>query len=77
MFRVGVSMDVLKGAGNSNLILAIDALHPNDDVESVNVGGEYMYNEMFALRAGYKTVFARDSEEGCVLVQVFGGVPGG
>jgi hypothetical protein len=64
MFRVGVSMDVLKGAGNSNLILAIDALHPNDDVESVNIGGEYVYGGMFALRAGYKTMFARDSEEG-------------
>jgi len=64
MFRVGVSMDVLKGAGNSNLILAIDALHPNDDVESVNLGAEYVYGGMFALRAGYKTLFARDSEEG-------------
>ncbi len=64
MFRVGVSMDVLKGVGNSSLILALDALHPNDDVESLNVGAEYMYGGMFALRAGYKTLFARDSEEG-------------
>ncbi len=64
MFRVGVSMDILKGLGNSNLIVAVDALHPNDDVESVNVGAEYLYAGMFALRAGYKTMFARDSEEG-------------
>ena len=64
MFRVGVSMDVLKGIGNSNLIVAVDALHPNDDVESVNVGAEYMYAKMFALRGGYKTLFARDSEQG-------------
>ena len=64
MFRVGVSMDVLKGAGNSNLILALDALHPNDDVESVNMGAEYMYSGMFALRAGYKTLFSRESEQG-------------
>jgi predicted porin len=64
MFRVGVSMDMLKGAGNSNLILSVDALHPNNDVEYVNVGGEYLFNNMFALRAGYKTLFARDSEEG-------------
>jgi hypothetical protein len=67
MFRVGVSMDVLKGVGNSNLILSIDALHPNDDVESVNVGGEYWFNGMFALRGGYKSMFARDSEEGLCL----------
>jgi len=64
MFRVGVSMDVLKGLGNSNLILALDALHPNDDVESLNFGTEYVYGGMFVLRAGYKAIFARDSEEG-------------
>jgi len=64
MFRVGLSMDVLKGKGDSNLILSVDALHPNDDVESVNVGGEYWFHKMFALRAGYKSMLARDSEEG-------------
>lgn len=64
MFRVGVSMDVLKGIGNSNLILALDALHPNDDVESMNVGCEYVLNDMFFLRAGYKSLFSKDSEEG-------------
>lgn len=67
MFRVGMSMDVLKGAGNSNLILAVDALHPNNDVEYMNVGGEYVFNRMVALRAGYKTLFARDSEVGLSL----------
>jgi len=64
IFRVGLSMDVLKGAGNSNLILAVDALHPNNDVEYMNVGGEYVFNNMVALRAGYKSLFARDSEMG-------------
>lgn len=67
MFRVGLGMDVLKGAGNSNLILAVDALHPNDDVEYVNVGAEYTFNRMFSLRGGYKSLFARDSEEGLTL----------
>jgi hypothetical protein len=64
MFRVGLSMDVLKGMADSNLILSVDATHPNDDVESLNVGGEYWFHKMFALRAGYKSLFARDSEEG-------------
>jgi long-subunit fatty acid transport protein len=67
MFRVGLSMDVLKGTGDSNLILSVDALHPNDDVESVNAGGEYWFHKMFALRAGYKSLFAKDSEEGLCL----------
>jgi hypothetical protein len=64
LFRVGASVDLLKGYGKSNLILAADALHPNDDVESVNVGGEYIFNGMVSLRAGYKSLFSRDSEEG-------------
>ena len=64
LFRVGVSVDVLKGLYDSNLIVAVDALHPNDDVESVNAGLEYTYHRMVSLRAGYKSLFARDSEEG-------------
>jgi len=67
MFRVGVSMDVLKGRGNSNLILALDALHPNNNAESVNVGAEYVFNRMFALRAGYNTLFLPDDESGLSL----------
>ncbi len=64
MFRVGISMDVLKGIGKSNFIVSVDALHPNNDVEYMNVGGEYIFDNMFALRAGYKSLFARDSEQG-------------
>lgn len=64
IFRVGVAMDVLKGAGNSNLILSADALHPSDDVESVNLGMEYVFNDLLFLRAGYKELFVTDSEQG-------------
>jgi hypothetical protein len=67
MFRVGVSMDVLKGIGNSNLILSADALHPNDDVEYLNVGGEYVFYDILSLRGGYKGVFAKNSEQGISL----------
>ena len=67
MFRVGISMDVLQGVANSNLILSVDALHPNDDVEYINVGAEYAFNKMFFLRGGYKSMFARDSEEGLTV----------
>jgi hypothetical protein len=77
LFRVGVSVDVLKGLYDSNLIVAVDALHPNDDVEYVNAGLEYTYHRMVSLRAGYKSLFARDSEEGLsfgggVTTKVFG-----
>ena len=64
MFRVGISMDVLKGTSNSNLVIAVDALHPNDDVETVNIGCEYVYNDMFFLRAGHKSIGASGSKDG-------------
>ncbi len=64
MLRTGVSMDVFQGSYNSNLILSIDALHPSDDVEYMNIGGEYVLFNMFFLRAGYKALFASDSEQG-------------
>ena len=67
LFRVGVAMNVLKNRGNSNLILAIDALHPNNDLESINIGAEYALNDMYFLRSGYNTMFAIDSESGLSL----------
>jgi hypothetical protein len=67
LFRVGVAIDVLKGRENSNLILAIDALHPNNDKESINIGAEYVLGNRFFLRSGYNTLFAKDSESGISL----------
>ena len=67
LFRVGASVDVLKGMYNSNLLVAVDAVHPNDDVESMNVGLEYTWGKMVSLRAGYKSLFAKNSEEGLCL----------
>jgi hypothetical protein len=67
LFRVGLSIDVLKGTYQSNLILSIDALHPSDDVESLNVGGEYVFNNFLFLRAGYKGLASKDSQQGLNL----------
>lgn len=63
VFRVGLSMEVLQDEQN-RLTIAADALHPNDNAESMNVGAEYAYNEMFFLRGGYQSLFLKDSEEG-------------
>lgn len=63
LLRVGVSMDVIEQANNL-LTLSIDALHPNDNTESINLGAEYMFNEIFSLRGGYKSLFKKDTEEG-------------
>jgi len=64
MFRIGLSMDVLKGLANNRFIISVDALHPSDDTEYMNLGGEYTFYDMFSLRAGYKELFAKDSEQG-------------
>lgn len=60
IFRVGVAMDIL-GAGeammqsrDNRLTLAIDGNHPNDNYETIGAGVEYMWNNILALRLGYK-----------------------
>ena len=55
IFRFGLSWDALKGASNSNLLVAVDALVPNNNYKSINAGLEYVYNKMFSLRGGYNT----------------------
>ena len=62
MFRVGVSTDILEKSENNSLILAVDALHPSDDLEFMNVGMEYILYNMFSLRAGLSELLAEDSE---------------
>jgi len=63
LFRVGVAMDVLKSNIN-RLTVAADAAHPNDNTEYVNVGMEYVFNNVTAIRFGYKNMFTEDTEEG-------------
>lgn len=61
-FRIGVAYDLINLERN-RVTLAMDALHPTDNVEYVNVGTEYMWNNIFALRAGYKGLLKEDSRE--------------
>lgn len=63
LFRVGVAMDILKGKRN-RMTLAIDAVHPNDNTENLNLGVEHVFNNMIFLRIGYKNLFTKDGEEG-------------
>lgn len=60
MIRIGVSMDII-GTGDvllpsrfSRLTLALDAEHPNDGPEHLNLGAEYAVKEMVYFRAGYR-----------------------
>jgi hypothetical protein len=42
----------------------LDALHPNDNSEYVNLGVEATLNNFVSLRAGYPSLFKDDSIEG-------------
>ncbi len=66
IMRVGVAMDALK-TESSVVHLGVDAVVPNDNNQYVNVGAEYVFKNFMALRAGYRTLFLENSEEGLTL----------
>ena len=58
-FRVGISMDLFKKELH-HLSGALDGVHPVDNLETLNLGFEYWYSNILALRTGYKV----NSDEG-------------
>lgn len=68
-FRLGVAYDLIDDDSNL-LTIALDGNHPNDNSERLNLGLEYWYRKMAALRAGYKFRLGpdrSDDEEGLTL----------
>ena len=67
LLRIGVAAYPIV-TDNMRLTLAVDALHPNNNDESVNVGAEYELSRpgfgSFFMRAGYKALFLKESEFG-------------
>ena len=62
--QIGLSRD-FHFLDSQRLTIAIDATHPNDNDQWVNVGGELaLFDEVVFIRAGYKTLFLKDSQEG-------------
>ena len=57
IFRLGVSMNVLDmwdiNSSEQSMIVAVDATHPRDYREQLNVGAEYTFMQMISLRGGY------------------------
>ena len=66
LFRIGLSWDALRTA-NHTFALSTDAAHPNDNYEYLNFGAEYDFRNLIALRAGYRNLFAADSEQGLTM----------
>lgn len=67
IFRIGVSVYGFK-TESQNLVIAVDALHPNNNSESINVGAEYNYlmpgyGEV-SIRGGYKGLYMDESHYG-------------
>ena len=65
-FRVGMSVPVQVG-DNSRVTLAADAFQPNDNSNSVSIGGEWTYADLISARAGYQNLFLEDGESGLTL----------
>jgi hypothetical protein len=65
--QIGISKD-FHFMDDQRLTLAVDGIHPNDNGQYLNVGGELaLLDELIFLRAGYKTLFLEDSQEGLTL----------
>jgi hypothetical protein len=66
IFRAGISYQFVFSE-DYNLVVAADAMHPNDNSESVNLGGELNLLNYVSLRGGYRNLFLDDLEGGLVL----------
>ncbi len=62
-FRVGLAGEVVKSQAVRVTLLA-DALRPSDNTETIQAGCEAALYERVFLRAGYKSMFREDAEEG-------------
>ena len=56
LFQIGISTTPFR-TDTYRLTICADALHPNDDYESVNVGGEFVFQDVLFLRGGYQSLF--------------------
>lgn len=61
--QLGVSTNVIN-TENYKLNIAIDALHPNNNYESLNVGAELNFYKFLFIRTGYRSLFLKDGEGG-------------
>jgi len=61
-FRVGLAYTPIN-TPQHKLLIAVDAAHPSDNYESINIGGEYSFDDIISIRGGYKSLFLKDSEE--------------
>ena len=65
--QIGLSKD-FQFLDGQRLTIAMDATHPNDNTEYVNIGGELSFlDNLISLRGGYKGLFLENNQEGLTL----------
>lgn len=62
-FQIGVSTQAFQ-LDDYALTVSADALVPNNDYQSLNVGAEFSFMNFISLRGGYNSLFLKDSEGG-------------
>ena len=63
VFQFGVAAWLLDTRMHK-LLMEVDALHPNANHESMNIGLEYSFQDRFDVRTGYNALFLPDAESG-------------
>ncbi len=63
VFRVSLGYP-LKIDGSNTVTVAVDALHPSDNSESVNLGAEWQFLQVLFFRVGYNGLFQTDNQYG-------------
>jgi Type IX secretion system protein PorV len=65
--QIGLSRDFIF-MDQHRFTIAVDAVHPNDNSQWVDIGGEVsLFNNLVSVRGGYKALFLKDSQEGLTL----------
>ena len=62
-FQIGVSTQAFQ-LDDYKLNVSADAIVPNNDYQSLNVGAEFSFMDFFLLRGGYNSLFLQDAEGG-------------
>ena len=67
LFRIGIGIKPLY-SDLHRMLIAVDAVHPNNNSEYINIGGQYEFRMAgqgsLYLRSGYKSLFMKDSQFG-------------
>ena len=63
LFQIGVSTRIMDN-DQCRWTVAVDALHPNDNYESINAGTQVLLFDMLSVRTGYQSLFLSSAEGG-------------